>query len=345
MIPYHHLADLLYNRPLLLAPDTGETIASFLLGRMRAHASDSPIGEKPIEDAQMFEPTTRADGSIEMHSPRASRFVGTYPTDDDGRPAPFRLFKADGAVDGVAIVTIVGELVNRGAWIGASSRLVSYKGIKHQVSSAANDPRVRSILLDVQSPGGEAIGAFDCAMAIRRAAQKKPVTAFINGVACSGGYALVSGATRIVIIPEGVAGHIGVLWVHLDVSVALQMEGVKPTIIYSGAHKVDGNPFEPLPKDVRERRQHEINSLRDMFAECVVAGRTKLTTADVLATEALTYRGKDAVSVGLADAVGTFDDLLAEMSPPPTRHPARKVNQLTNLEISSGWVIRERPRR
>jgi ClpP class serine protease len=80
--------------------------------------------------------------------------------------------------DGIGIVTVTGSLINRGAWVGSSSGETSYEGIKFQVASAAADPKVRSILLDIESPGGEAVGAFEAADAIRAAAKLKPVTAW-----------------------------------------------------------------------------------------------------------------------------------------------------------------------
>jgi capsid assembly protease len=79
---------------------------------------------------------------------------------------------------------------------------------------------------------------------------------------------------------------------------------VTVTLIHSGAHKVDGNPYAPLPDPVRARIQAEIDSIRTLFAQTVAAGRGRRLTADAaLATEAECYRGTDAVAAGLADEV------------------------------------------
>ncbi len=91
---------------------------------------------------------------------------------------------------------------------------------------------------------------------------------------------------------------------HADLSGQPSDAGVIVTLIHSGAHKVDGNPYAPLPDPVRARIQAEIDSIRTLFAETVAAGRgRRLTTEAALATEAECYRSADAVLAGLADEV------------------------------------------
>ncbi|KGK99835.1 S49 family peptidase, partial [Thalassobacter sp. 16PALIMAR09] len=76
------------------------------------------------------------------------------------------------------------------------------------------------------------------------------------------------------------------------------------TMIHSGDHKVDGNPYAPLPESVRNDIQREIDALRFLFAETVAAGRAgRLSQDAALATEAATYRGPEAVAAGLADEI------------------------------------------
>ena len=89
-----------------------------------------------------------------------------------------------------------------------------------------------------------------------------------------------------------------------DLSGQLSDAGVTVTLIHSGAHKVDGNPYVPLPDPVRARIQAEIDSIRTLFAQTVAAGRgRRMNAAAALATEAECYRGAEAVAAGLADEV------------------------------------------
>jgi len=280
-----HIADRVLNRPLLITRDKAQVIMSVLAGRIGI----SGIGE-----------------------PEASRFEGTdIVENEDGKKfrVPYRVS------NGVAIVTVTGSLVNRGAWVGANSGLTSYEGIQHQLKSAVNDSKVHSILLDLHTPGGEAVGAFETSDAVREAARKKRTVAVINGIAASAGYALASGATEIVTTETGVSGSIGVVLLHADYSRALANEGINPTLIFAGAHKVDGNPFEALSQDVRSDLQEEVNSFYNMFTKTVGKGRgSRLTAASARKTEARTFIGQAAVDAGLADRVGTFETVLSDLS-------------------------------
>ena len=206
--------------------------------------------------------------------------------------------------DGIAVIEISGVLVHRGAWIGQSSGQTSYEGIAAQLAGAASDPMVRGIALEIDSFGGEVAGVFDLADAIRAARASKPVWALVAEHAFSAGYALASQADRIILPRTGAVGSIGVVVMHADLSGQLSDAGVTVTLIHSGAHKVDSNPYAPLPAPVRDRIQAEIDSIRTLFAETVAAGRGRRLTAEAaLATEADCYRGAEAVAAGLADEV------------------------------------------
>jgi signal peptide peptidase SppA len=207
-------------------------------------------------------------------------------------------------VDGIAVIEISGVLIHRGGWIGQSSGQTSYEGIAAQIEAAGRDPSVRGVALEIDSFGGEVAGVFDLADQIRALRRDKPVWAFVAEHAFSAGYALASQADRILLPRTGAVGSIGVVVMHADLSGQLDQDGVKVTMIHSGAHKVDGNPYEPLPESVRNDIQREIDVLRFLFAETVEAGRAgRLTQDAALASEAATYRGADAVSAGLADEV------------------------------------------
>jgi len=72
------------------------------------------------------------------------------------------------------------------------------------------------------------------------------------------------------------------------------------TLIYSGAHKVDGNPYKNLPDDVYEQFKAECNSLKLQFAE-KVSRNIGIDIQQVIDTEAKTYTGQEAITAGLAD--------------------------------------------
>ncbi len=235
-------------------------------------------------------------------------------------------------VDGIAVIEIAGTLVHRGAWIGQSSGLTSYEGIAAQIDAALADPGVRGIALDIDSFGGEVAGAFDLADRIRAARAQKPVHAFVAEHALSAGYVLASQADRIILPRTGAVGSIGVVALHTDMSGALDQKGIAVTLIHAGSHKIDANPYQPLPEAIHDQMQRELEVVRFLFAETVAAGRgDRLTHVSALATEAAVFRGADAITAGLADDLadpGTAFHAFAA-APRGTTSPSRKGPQMT----------------
>jgi len=235
-------------------------------------------------------------------------------------------------IDGIAVIEIAGTLVHRGAWIGQSSGLTSYEGIAAQLQAAVADPSVRGIALDIDSFGGEVAGAFDLADRIRAARAQKPVHAFVAEHALSAGYVLASQADRIILPRTGAVGSIGVVALHTDMSGALDQKGIAVTLIHAGSHKIDANPYQPLPEAVHDQMQRELEVVRFLFAETVAAGRgDRLTHTAALATEAIVFRGADAITAGLADdladPVTAFRSFAA--APCGTNLTSRKGPQMT----------------
>jgi hypothetical protein len=112
-------------------------------------------------------------------------------------------------------------------------RITSYEGLAAQLRAAGQDPEVRSVLLDISSPCGEAAGMAGLAGLIRSVRQTKPVTAFVNDMAASAAYGIASAANEIVISPTSIVGSIGVVMLHADRSGELAAQGVKRTLTHS----------------------------------------------------------------------------------------------------------------
>lgn len=283
-----HIANRALNRPLLMAPDKALIVADVLAGRIGIDAPDLG-GLTP--DANQFYGSRRRESGASAMSP---------------------------AVSGTVIITIAGSLVNRGAWIGASSGLVSYEGIAAQVAETSADPEIHSVILDIDSGGGEAGGIASLGDQIRALRDRKRVVAVVNDTACSAAYWIASQASEIVISETGMIGSIGVVVLHVDRSGEMQQKGWAPTLIHAGANKVDMNPFGPLAENVRADVQQMVDGLREQFVTAVAAGRgDRLTKDQARATEARVFHGAEAVRLGLADRIGTIDTILADLRKRP----------------------------
>ena len=247
----------------------------------------------------------------------------------------------------VAVIPIHGTLVRRTSGIEAESGLASYTGIAAQLDAALASPEIAAILLDIDSPGGESGGMFDLADRIRAASEVKPVWAVANDMAFSAAYALASAATRVFVARTGGVGSIGVIAMHVDQSVKDAQDGVRYTAVFAGERKNDLNPHEPISNEAQAVLKAEVDRVYALFVETVARHRG-LDADAVRATEAGLFFGPDAVATGLADAVGSLDDALTQLtqslSPLPTQvAPASQAGFLRNHQMESSMNDRTDP--
>ena len=272
-----HVAELVINQPLMILPEKLAVIASVLEGRINIDASEFK--------------ELAAGSEEDRPKPHGSRYVGDFAPADPSNPRagrkPYRTTE-----EGVAIVPVHGSLVNRGGFLDAMSGITSYEKIKYQIDAAARDGDVKSILLDIDSGGGEAIGAFEAGDAVRLATASKQVVAVANGLCCSAAYAIASGASRIVSSKSSVVGSIGTALLHLDRSKQLADAGIKPTLFVTGKRKGDGSPFFELSDEVKGELRSYINRVNSNFLNLVSSHRG-VSAEQLLALEAgVFYRSR-----------------------------------------------------
>lgn len=282
-----HLASRVYGTPLLVAPSKLEAILAVLDRR-----------------GVLDQTEVRADAS----SPQPRAATPSIPVTETSAGSWI-------TEDRIAVVPIVGTMVRRGSFIDATSGLMSYQAVQRRLDAALADPKVRAVLLEMDTQGGEAGGVFDLADHIRQAsaASGKPIWSVSNEMALSAGYALAAPTARLWTTQTGQVGSIGVVAAHVDQSAADRQRGLKVTYIHAGKHKVDGNPHEPLPDNVRSDLQRDIDALYSTFVEGVASAR-RMTPEAVRATEARVYRGQEALTAGLADEIGTVAEAAAELA-------------------------------
>lgn len=211
--------------------------------------------------------------------------------------------------EGVGIIDVSGALVSRP--MGWCSPL-SYAEIAQSIDTMLADDNVQSIVLRLDSPGGEASGMFDLSDHIYNARGIKPIIAAVDDMAYSACYGIASACDRIVLSRTSGIGSIGVVSYHVDQSEYNKQKGIKVEYLFAGDRKVDGNPDEPLSDTGREAMQAEINRLYDLFVETVARNRD-IDFAAVRTTQASCYYGQNAIDAGLADSIMTFPQLMASL--------------------------------
>jgi len=215
---------------------------------------------------------------------------------------------------GVATVPIRGVLVRRaGQMAPDSTPLQSYENLSRIIGTAQHDSRVRATLLDIDSPGGEAGGAFDLAAEIRRASKLKPIWAIANDDSLSAAYLLASAAHRVWATQTAPVGSLGVVALHADQSGRDAEQGIKYTYVYRGAHKIDANPHSALSADAQVAIQSEVDRLYDKLVT-MVADHRAMDSTRIRGTEAGIYFGEKAQAQGLVDQIGTFDEAHAALA-------------------------------
>jgi signal peptide peptidase SppA len=211
----------------------------------------------------------------------------------------------------IAVIPVVGTLIPRGNMLMEMSGAVSVQQLTRIFRTALNDPEVGSIVLDLDSPGGQVGGIEELATEIYQARGQKPITAVANGLAASAAYWLASAASELVVTPSGEVGSIGVFAMHQDVSAALDKMGVKITLIAAGKYKTESNPFEPLGEEAQGAVQARVDDYYNAFTKAVARGRG-VNQADVIAGfgEGRVVGAQQAVRLGMADRVATIDEVI-----------------------------------
>lgn len=211
----------------------------------------------------------------------------------------------------IAVLPVVGTLIPRGNLFMESSGAVSVQRLTKSFRAALNDPEISSIILDIDSPGGQVGGIEELAEEIYQARGKKPITAVANTLAASAAYWIATAADELVVSPSGEVGSIGVFAMHEDISGALDKLGIKVNLIAAGKYKTEGNPFEPLGEAARAAVQERIDDFYDMFTTAVARGRG-VRQSDVAAGfgEGRMVGAKQAVRLGMADRVAPMSEVI-----------------------------------
>lgn len=245
---------------------------------------------------------------------------------------------------GIAVVPVLGPLVARGDWLTTLLGTSEYGAVAEAVIAAADDPAVRGILLEVDSPGGEVGGLFDLVETIGsiRTQSGKPLWAVASEAALSAAYAIASAADRLYVTRTGEVGSVGVVAVHLDESGADAIAGLKWTLIHAGARKTDGNPHQPLSPQAAADIQADVDRLYDQLVALVARNRKQGADA-VRAGEAAIWRGERAIAAGFADGIGTVAQVAGALSaslepkrlrsaaPSPARQPPKGASLMTEV--------------
>lgn len=284
MMNYPLIGQRLFNVPLMLRPEKCEIVVAALLDHIGV------VRLNRIDGTSM--------GVVEL---RQEAMDAT-----DGERDARRVYQV---IDGVAIIPVHGSLAQRVAGLDPYSGMVGYNQIETKLEMAMSDSDVRSILIDADSGGGEVAGCFDLSRKIASYSSRnggKPIIGAVNEQACSAMYALVSGCDEIFMPETGIAGSIGVWTLLVDMTRAMDKDGIEVTMVRAGDRKARGGPWERADKETVAKLMNWVEGTRQIFAT-MVAEHRRIDVDNVLAQEGDWFPGDEAMKQGLIDGIGPFE--------------------------------------
>lgn len=212
----------------------------------------------------------------------------------------------------IAVVPIYGILAkNAGFMEEVCYGITDINGIRHAIAQAAAAKEVKTLILDLATPGGQVTGIPEIGALVRSVTQMrgKTVYAFTDERCCSAGYWVGSQADEFYSTPSATVGSIGTYLAWLDESVKMQLEGLKLEFFGAGKHKGMGLPGKPLSQEDRVLLQARVTEINGWFTSAVTAARPKVSDETM---QGQTFNGAEAVARHLADGVvGSWEEFLS----------------------------------
>lgn len=229
--------------------------------------------------------------------------------------------------NGVALIPFEGVVTKTptcfGAFFGGDAVTSAFVD---SVNAAVADEGVREIVALIDSPGGSVDGTAEAADAVYAARQKKPVTAYVDGLAASGAYWIASQASRVVINNATArVGSIGVFAVIPDTSRAYENRGVRVHVVKAGEAKGGGVAGVPVTSDVLAEVQREVSALYEEFVATVARGRGMAPEKARALADGRVHVGRAAIELGLVDGVASLEEAMAGVPPPAATEPQIEI--------------------
>lgn len=189
--------------------------------------------------------------------------------------------------------------------------------VVNQIDKAAQNKKIKGVLITVNSPGGAVAPSIEVTYAIKRLEKLKPVVVYASGTLASGSYYASIWADEIMANPGSMVGSIGVIMQGADLSAAMDKLGIKTQSIQAGKYKKIGTPDRPWkPYEINELNK-VIQGTYDMFTKDVADARGLDIKKRDLFANAHIFTASQAKEVGLIDTLGVNYDAkqrVAELS-------------------------------
>jgi len=185
--------------------------------------------------------------------------------------------------------------------------------VREKLERAAEDDRVKAIVLRIDSPGGEVTASDMVYREIVRFKEEtgKPVVASLQGTAASGGYYVALSADRIVAAPTSVTGSVGVIIRLLNVAEFFQKIGLESQVVKSGEKKDMASATRDLTDEEMEILQGVTDQMFARFIGTVRRNRPGMTEEQLeLISDGRILTADEALELNMVDEVGYLDEAI-----------------------------------
>jgi len=207
----------------------------------------------------------------------------------------------------IAIIPVTGTIQESAG--GFTTSAATPESLKAMLDQAENDSKVKAIILEVGSPGGEVVASDEMYREILDFKQRthKPVVVRMVSTAASGAYYISMAADKIVANPMTLTGSLGVIMEYMNFSKAADKVGISQVVIRSGEFKDIGNPFRDPTKEERQILQQLVDEAYNQFVNVIAQGRKMPTSRVRQLADGRVYSGQQAKQLGLVDELGNLD--------------------------------------
>lgn len=209
----------------------------------------------------------------------------------------------------IAVVSLSGTILKNASlieqWLFGAADIDSFLS---DVRAAFNNPQVDTIVLNLNTPGGDTMGLQEAAQAIRTMAATKQIVAFTDSLCASAGYYLASACSSIFCTNSSQIGCIGTMMMMYDTSALFSQQGVRAILIKSGKFKGQGADGVPITDEMVAHYQSIVDQLSSEFFSFVTANRD-VSDNDM---QGQIFLGSQAVNNNIADVtVASFSELIS----------------------------------
>lgn len=229
--------------------------------------------------------------------------------DEDGRKKCLYMVSSKG----IGVIGMFGQMMKGDSKYGGVNTLRTRRALE----TALRDADVRGVILNIDSPGGTVAGTDELGMAVQQFAASKPIWTFVEDLCASAALWVASQSGKIFMNRAGNIGSVGCFAILYDTSGAAELQGVKVVPLTTGPYKGAGADGTEITDQQKEYFQTLVDASADQFYRELAAGRG-IALSKVRDTEGIAsgkvWGAKDALEMGLADAVSTFAEVHEKMA-------------------------------